>query len=73
MTKSGTHTETNKLTKSELIQLLLKTEATLGSQITDLSKEINDTLTHFKKLEKDVVVVRALNNLLVGSEDYWHF
>ena len=73
MTKSGTHTETNKLTKSELIQLLLKTEATLGSQITNLSKEINDTLTHFKKLEKDVVVVRALNNLLVGSEDYWHF
>ena len=73
MTKSGTHTETNKLTKSELIQLLLKTEATLGSQITNLSKEINDTLTYFKKLEKDVVVVRALNNLLVGSEDYWHF
>ena len=73
MTKSGTHTETNKLTKSELIQLLLKTEATLGSQITNLLKEINDTLTHLKKLEKDVVVVRALNNLLVGSEDYWHF
>ena len=47
MTMSGTHTEAvlNKLTKLELVQLLLKTEATLGSQITDLSKEIKDTLT----------------------------
>ena len=48
MTMSGTHTEAvlNKLTKPELVQLLLMTEATLGSQITDLSKEIKDTLTH---------------------------
>ena len=39
MTIIGTHTETvlNKLTKHELVQRLLKTEATLGSQITDLS------------------------------------
>ena len=39
MTVSGTHTEAvlNKLTKTELVQLLLKTGATLGSQITDLS------------------------------------
>ena len=75
MTKIGTHTESalNKLTKSELTQLLLKTEATLGSQITNLSKEVNDTLTHFKKLETDIAVFRALNNLLGGSEDYWHF
>ena len=48
MTMSGTHTEAvlNKLIKPELVQLLLMTEATLGSQITDLSKEIKDTLTH---------------------------
>ena len=52
MTMSGTHTEAvlNKLTKPKLVQLLLKTEATLGSQITDLSKEVKDTHTSFKKI-----------------------
>ena len=67
MTMSGTHTEAvlNKLTKPELVQLLLKTEATLGSQISDLSKEIKDTLTHLKKLEADIVVVNIVNDRLV--------
>ena len=64
---SGSHTEAvlNKLTKPELVQLLLKTEATLGSQITDLSKEIKDTLTHFKKLDADIAAVRTVNDRLV--------
>ena len=64
---SGTHTEAvlNKLTKPELVKLLLKTEATLGSQITDLSKEIKDALTHLKKLEADIAVVRTVNDRLV--------
>ena len=68
MTMSGTHTETvlNILTKTELVQqLLLKTEATLGSQITDLSKAIKDTLTYLKKLEADIAVVRTVNDRLV--------
>ena len=67
MTMSGTHTEAvlNKLTKPELVQLLLKTEATLGSQITDLSKEIKDTLTYLKKLEADIAVVKTVNDRLV--------
>ena len=67
MTMSGTHTEAvlNKLTKPELVKLLLKTEATLGSQITDLSKEIKDTLTYFKKLEADIAVVKTVNDRLV--------
>ena len=67
MTMSGTHAEAvlNKLTKPELVQLLLKTEGTLGSQITDLSKEIKDTLTHLKKLESDIAVVRTVNDRLV--------
>ena len=49
---SGTHTEAmlNKLTKPELVQVLLRTEATLGSKITDLSKEIKNTLTDSKNL-----------------------
>ena len=52
MTMRSTHTEAvlNKLPKPELVQLLLKTEATLDSQITDLSKIIMDTLTHLKKV-----------------------
>ena len=67
MTMSGTHTEAvlNKLTKPELVQLLLKTEATLGSQISDLSKEIRDTLTHLKKVEADIAVVKIVNDRLV--------
>ena len=38
---SSTQTEAmwNKLTKPELVHLLLKTEATLGSQTTDLSRK----------------------------------
>ena len=48
MIMSATHTEAvlNKLTKPELIQLLLKTEATLDPQIADLPKEVKDTLTN---------------------------
>ena len=67
MTMSGTHTEAvlNKLTKPELVQLILKTEATPGSQITDLSNEIKDTFTHLKKLEADIAVVRTANYRLV--------
>ena len=70
MTMSATHTEAvlNKLTKSELVQLLLKTEAILGSQITDLSKVDKDTLTHFKKLEADIAVVRIVSDGLVKAE-----
>ena len=67
MTMIGTHTEIvlNKLTKPELVQRLLKTEATLGSQITDLYKKIKDTLTHLKKLEADIAVFRTVNDRLV--------
>ena len=47
-----THTEAvlNKLSKLKLVQLLMKTESTLASQITDPSKEIKDTLTFLKKV-----------------------
>ena len=67
MTMSGTHTEAvlYKLTKPKLVHLPLKTEAALSSQITDLSKKIKDTLTHLKKLEADIAVVRTVNNRLV--------
>ena len=61
---SSTQTEAmwNKLTKPELVHLLLKIEATLGSQTTDLSKKIKDTLTYLKKLEADNAVVKTVND-----------
>ena len=67
MTMSGIHTEAllNKQTKPQLVQPLLKTEATLGSQISDLSKKIKDTLTHLKMLEADIAVVKTVNDRLV--------
>ena len=67
MTMSGTHTEAvlNKITKPELVQLLLRTEATLGSHISDLSKEIKDTLTLLKKLEADIAVIKIVNDRVV--------
>ena len=69
MTMSGTYTKAvlNELTKPELVQLLLKTEATLGLQISDLSKEIKDIFTHRKKLETDMVVVKIVNDRLLAS------
>ena len=47
-----THTEAvvNKLGKSELVQLVLQTEASLVSQITNLATEVRDLLGYFKKL-----------------------
>ena len=54
----------NKLTKPELIQLLLKTEAILGSQIPDMSNEVKNTLARFKKLEADIAVVKTVNTRL---------
>ena len=72
MTMSGTHTEAvlNKLTKTELVQLLLKTEATLGSQITDLSgvfKKIGaeidkrDAQACHRLKEKERTIVKFVN------------
>ena len=75
---SGTHTEAvlNKLAKPELIQLLLKAEATLASQIADLSKEVKDTVTHLKKIEADISIVRIVSNRLTErnvktESQYW--
>ena len=61
---SCTHTETvlNKLTKPELLKVLLKTEATLVKQITDMSKVIEDTLTCLNTLEADIAVFTTVND-----------
>ena len=49
---AGAHTEAvlNKLSKSDLVQIILNTEANLRSQITKLTSEVKDFLDHSKKL-----------------------
>ena len=59
MNMAGTHTEAvlNKLSKPDLVQIILNTEANLGSQIAKLTTEVKDLLDHSKKLEADVAIV----------------
>ena len=73
-----THSETvlNKLTKSELVQLVLRTEASLASQITNLTTELKDLLGYLKKLEADLAVTNNVNSKFMGSivqteRQYW--
>ena len=63
----GAHTQAvlNKLSKPELEQIILNTEANLGSQIAKLTTEAKNLLDHSKKLEADVAIVRNVNNKLV--------
>ena len=64
---AGTHTEAvlNKLSKPELAQIILNSEANLGSQIAKLTTEVKNLLDHSKKLEADEAIVRNVNNELV--------
>ena len=63
----GTHTEAvpNKLTKPELVQLLLNTEANMGAQISILTAEVREWSSYLKKVETDVVTVKSVNSKLV--------
>ena len=47
---TGTHTGAvlNKLTKPELVQLLLNTEANMGSQISTLTAEVKESSSYLK-------------------------
>ena len=62
-----THTEAvlNKLSKVELVQLVLQTEASLASQITNLTTEVKDLLGYFKKLEAGLAVTKNVNSKLM--------
>ena len=64
-----THIEAvlSKLSKSELVQLVLQTEASLASQITNLTPEVKDLLGYFKKLESDLAVTKNVNSKLTDS------
>ena len=61
-----THTDAvlNILSKSELLQLVLQTEASLASQITNLTTEVKD-LRYFKKLEADLAATKNVNAKLL--------
>ena len=67
MNMAGAHTQAvlDKLSKPELVQIILNTEASLGSQIAKWTTEVNNLLDHSKKLEADVAIVRNVNNKLV--------
>ena len=64
---AGTHTEAvlNKLTKPELVQLLLNTDANMEVQISILTAEIKEWSSYLKKVETDVVTVKNVNSKLV--------
>ena len=61
------HTEAvlNKLSKSVLVQLVLQTEASLVSQITNRTTEVKDLLGYFKKLDADLAVTKNANSKLM--------
>ena len=64
-----THTEAilNKLSKPELVQLLLNTEANMGAHIATLTAEIKEINNHLNKLEADVAVTKNVNSRLVDQ------
>ena len=64
---AGAHTWAvlNKLSKPEVVQIILNTEANLGSQITKLTTEVKNLLDHSKKLGADMVIVRNVISKLV--------
>ena len=66
---SGTHTEAilNKLSKPELAQLLLNTEANMGAHIATLTAEIKEINNHLNKLEDDAMVTKNVNSRLVDQ------
>ena len=65
MATSHTEVGLNKLSKSKLVQLILKTDASLASQITSLTTEVTDLLGYFKKLEADLAVIKNVNTKLI--------
>ena len=55
-----------KLSKSELVQLVLQTEASLASHITNVTTEVKYLLGYFKKLEAYLAVTKNVNSKLMG-------
>ena len=66
---AGNHTETilNKLSKPELVQLLLNTEANMGAHLATSTDEIKENNNNLNKLEADVTVTKNVNTRLVDQ------
>ena len=63
---AATHTEVilNKLSISELVELVVQAEAKLASPITNLATEVKDLPAYFKKIEADLAVTEKVNTKL---------
>ena len=55
----------NKLSKPELVQVLLNTDANIGPRIATLTAENKKTDSHLNKLEPNVAVIKNVNSRLV--------
>ena len=57
---AGAHTEAvlNKLNKTEMVQLYMKTESNMGANITTLTNDIKDAMDYFKSLEEDIAIAK---------------
>lgn len=55
----GLHTDAvlNKLSKRELVQLVLSTDAKMGFHISSIANEIKYLLAYFKRLEEEVTIL----------------
>lgn len=64
---AGLHTDAvlNKLSKRELVQLVLNTDAKMGFHISSIANEIKYLLAYFKRLEEEVTILQKANEKLV--------
>lgn len=61
----------NKLSKPELVQVLLNTDANIGPHIATLTAENKKTDSHLNKLEPNVAVIKNVNSRLVVQLLNW--
>lgn len=62
---SPTEAVLKKLSKPDLVRLILNIKTDLESQIAKLTTEVKNLLAHSKKLEEDVTIVRNVNSKLI--------
>ena len=48
----------NKLNKTGMVQLYMKTESNMGANITTLTNDIKDVMDYFKSLEEEIAIVK---------------
>ena len=48
----------NKLNRTGMVQLYMKTESNMGANITTLTNDIKDVMDYFKSLEEEIAIVK---------------